>query len=255
MHVRVVEARHDEMPAEIDDLRAAPLQLADVVVGADGDDAPSRTAIACARSRRRLGVDVAIDEDGVGRGFAQRQTRVRKECGFMKVVSIRKASSSTISFFGDSGTAPASAAEFASGPDRGPRDRTTRAWCARRLRCRPRRWRSPPVPATAECWRRSKRAECAHVLPSCASTARIIFSSCESAGRSAAGRLPIILHLGGQQLLLLAAGGLGDTVVHRFAQRALQAVEFLDRGGTRVHAHGGRLRNGVHRRAALMFRC
>jgi len=34
------------MSAQIDDLRVAALQLADLIVRSDGDDAPSRTAIA-----------------------------------------------------------------------------------------------------------------------------------------------------------------------------------------------------------------
>ena len=63
MHMRVVEAGHDEVPAQINHLRMVPLQLADIVVGTDGDDAACADRY-CLRARRnRFGVDVAVDED------------------------------------------------------------------------------------------------------------------------------------------------------------------------------------------------
>ena len=68
--MRVVEARHDEVSAEIDDLRCAALQLADVVVRSYGNDATiAHRHRLCAR-RSRLGVDVAVEEDYVGAGVS-----------------------------------------------------------------------------------------------------------------------------------------------------------------------------------------
>ena len=73
MQMRIVESRHHEVPAEIDDLRVIALQLANVVVGADGDDAAIAHRHRLRASRSRFGVDVAVEEDDVGgdaRGIA-----------------------------------------------------------------------------------------------------------------------------------------------------------------------------------------
>ena len=70
MHVRVVEAGHDEVSAEIDDLRVFALQLANVVVGADGDDAAVANRHRLGSSGHSFGVDVAVEKDNVGRTSA-----------------------------------------------------------------------------------------------------------------------------------------------------------------------------------------
>ena len=67
MHVRVVESGHHEMSAEIDDLRVAALQLADVIVRADGNDATIAHRHRLRARGRRLRIDVAVDEDDVRR--------------------------------------------------------------------------------------------------------------------------------------------------------------------------------------------
>ena len=70
VNVGIVEARHHEMSAKVDNLRVSALQLADSIVR------PNRKNAAIAhrhrlRARwRRLGVDVAIDEDGFRRPVA-----------------------------------------------------------------------------------------------------------------------------------------------------------------------------------------
>ena len=66
VHVGVVEAGHDEVTAEIDDLRVRALQLANVVVGADGNDAAIAHRDGLRASRHCLGIDIAVDEDDVG---------------------------------------------------------------------------------------------------------------------------------------------------------------------------------------------
>ena len=66
MNVGVVEARHHEVAAQIDNLRVGALQLADIVVRPHGKNA----AVAYRHRLRarwcRLRVDVAVEEDGVG---------------------------------------------------------------------------------------------------------------------------------------------------------------------------------------------
>ncbi len=70
MQVRIVEAGHDKVSAEIDDLRVFALQLANVVVRADGDDAAVADRHRLGSSGHRFGVDVAVEEDNVGRTSA-----------------------------------------------------------------------------------------------------------------------------------------------------------------------------------------
>ena len=70
MQVRIVEAGHDEVSAEIDDFGVAAFQFANVVVRADGDDASVTDCHGLGASRRGLGVDVAVEEDHVGRTSA-----------------------------------------------------------------------------------------------------------------------------------------------------------------------------------------
>ena len=74
VHVGIVESRHDEVPAEINDLRVRALQLADFLGRTYGDN-----AIVAHRHRldargASLSVDIAVDEDDVGElsgGFAR----------------------------------------------------------------------------------------------------------------------------------------------------------------------------------------
>src|SRR5271165_4545040 len=67
MYVGVVESRHHEMPVQINDLRVLAFQLADLVVRTDSNDAVSAHAYRLRTRWRRLGVDIAIHEDRVGR--------------------------------------------------------------------------------------------------------------------------------------------------------------------------------------------
>ncbi len=67
MQMRVVEAGHDKVSAQIHDRGAVALELADFVVGADGDDAAIAHGEGLCARRRRLGIDIAVEEDGVGR--------------------------------------------------------------------------------------------------------------------------------------------------------------------------------------------
>ncbi len=83
--VRVIKTGHEELPAQIDDLRGRPLQLEDIGVFADGLNAvaadcnglgaPDRFE---SRHLHDAGVDIAMNEDGVGsrrRGLLLRPCR------------------------------------------------------------------------------------------------------------------------------------------------------------------------------------
>ncbi len=72
MEMRVVEARHNEVPTQIDHLRVIALQLADVVVGSDSHDAAIAHCHRLRASRSRFGINVAVKEDDVGNGVGCR---------------------------------------------------------------------------------------------------------------------------------------------------------------------------------------
>ena len=67
MRVRVVEPRHHKVSAEIDDLGLLLLELQDVVVGTDANNLPCTHRDCLCPSRCGLGVNIAIDEDRIGR--------------------------------------------------------------------------------------------------------------------------------------------------------------------------------------------
>jgi hypothetical protein len=67
MDVRVLEAREEHLAGEVDDLRARAGELADVVVRADGRDAPVADRHRVRPPSRRVDrVDGAVHEDQVG---------------------------------------------------------------------------------------------------------------------------------------------------------------------------------------------
>src|SRR5215469_6077951 len=65
MRVRIVETGHNEVPAKIDDLSLAALELLNVFVGSDRGDTTIANRQRLRAGRLRLGVDVSIDEDRV----------------------------------------------------------------------------------------------------------------------------------------------------------------------------------------------
>ena len=65
MNVGIVEARHHKMAAQIDNLRVSAFQLADSIVRPNRKNAAIAHRHRLRARRRRLGVDVAIDEDDV----------------------------------------------------------------------------------------------------------------------------------------------------------------------------------------------
>jgi hypothetical protein len=63
--VRIIESGHDKVPAKVDHLGLAPLELLYVLVGSDRHD-PAITDRQRLHTRRlRLRVDVPVDEDRV----------------------------------------------------------------------------------------------------------------------------------------------------------------------------------------------
>ena len=65
MYVGIVESRHDEVSAEVNDFRLAPFQLEDLGVASDSHDASvSHRDRLCPR-RRSLRVDVSVDKNCV----------------------------------------------------------------------------------------------------------------------------------------------------------------------------------------------
>ena len=79
MHVRIVEARHHEVSAEIDDLVWRCPSACGFRRSTDGDNASVTDRHGLRARRRRLGVDVAVDEDHVS-VFACRQVPSRTPC-------------------------------------------------------------------------------------------------------------------------------------------------------------------------------
>lgn len=76
--MRVIETRHNEVPAEIDDLYVAMFQLQNLFVGSDGEDAPiangnglgaRQLGLGVLILRGRVGVDITVDEENVRRGL------------------------------------------------------------------------------------------------------------------------------------------------------------------------------------------
>jgi hypothetical protein len=75
MNVSVVEARHHEVAAQIDNLRVDALQLTDIIVRAHGKNTAGAYRYRLRARWCRLRVNIAVEEDGVGwlgaRSFAQ----------------------------------------------------------------------------------------------------------------------------------------------------------------------------------------
>ncbi len=135
MHVRVVEARHHKVSAEIDDLRVAS-------PSASGSRRSNRRP-RCGRrgrrwlalERRRLGVDVAVDEDDVGQPGQPDLVRAAasdEEDAVSRQTTEQHKSAAKNFIRPQLRPAPGSAAGYASGRDRGRPGRTIREWCARR---------------------------------------------------------------------------------------------------------------------------
>jgi len=81
--MRVIESRHDEMPAQVHDLRVLALEPLDLCIRADGHDAAAAhgDGLDAWPQRRRVKRDFAIELDrrnGAGQHIAMKKDRVRR---------------------------------------------------------------------------------------------------------------------------------------------------------------------------------